>query len=122
MYDYRETLSYITDETKLSPSEQILLHQYIIAGHKVLCAGVSTWKLVGKTLTRVTRQLEGHNLSLILDDSDLYQELMADLSCYTDMLLSDGNKPEDFDRCIYVFTQDGLSQEHPKLHMFSRMS
>ncbi len=121
MQDYRKTLEHITKETLLAPSEQILLHGHVIAGHRVLCAGTATWHYQNRQMTRVTRQLEGCGLCMILDESDRYQELMSELSTYTQMLLDEGNKPEDFDRCIYVYTQDVEKQQHPRLHLFSRI-
>ncbi len=121
MFDNRKILEHITKEMRLAPSEQIMMNGYVLAGHTILCAGVGTWAVVNRVLTRVTEQLRGAGLCLIVDDSDRYQELMADMSAYTEMLKEEGNNIEDFDRVIYIYTQNTALQQEPRLHLFSRI-
>ncbi len=123
MADSRAVLDFLTTRANLVADERILLNQYVIAGHRLVSAGISTWHVLNGKLTRHTEQLRYPGIYLILDDTFLYKQLMGDMSDYTQNLLDEGHNKEDLDRLIYIYTADETEpRAQIKLHLFSRVS
>lgn len=101
------------------PDDLIKIHTHLCAGHELISAGISTWHLIAGKLSRHTEQLRIPGLCLILDDTFLYQELMADLHCLQENLIAEGNKPESLDRVLYLYTKH---KNNIKLHLFTRVA
>lgn len=98
-------------------SEDILkIVSYLSAGHDLIASGVSIWSAIKGKVNRTTTQFHISGMCLISDDTLLYQELMADLTCYQEILLQD-TKPEDMDRVMYLYTLDPIAKAY-KLHLF----